>query len=137
MMLRLVGKALFLALAVGLVTACAGAPRSADPTATSASSAASATQPAASQSVPAATGTPATQSGARSEAGAPVACARLILPDELKVISGMQPAALQEETRPGSTTCLWSYTPKGASQEAHFEVRVAAAAVEAWNQARM
>jgi hypothetical protein len=83
-----------------------------------------------------ATAAPAIEESASATARGPIACDKLILPDEIKFIAGGQPAPLKEQVVPGASACEWKYTPQGASQESVFEVRLAAGAIDAWTAAR-
>lgn len=67
-----------------------------------------------------------------------VSCAQLVPPDELNLLVNQAAAMLTETKNPGSTTCLWLYTPKGASQASTFEVQVnfGKTAVQDWESAR-
>ena len=67
-----------------------------------------------------------------------VSCAQLVPPDELNLLVNQAAATLTETKNPGSTTCLWQYTPKGAVQASTFEVQVnfGKTAVQDWESAR-
>jgi hypothetical protein len=59
-----------------------------------------------------------------SNSNATVPCTQLIPSDELNNLLANQPATLAETAFPGGTSCLWKFTPSGATQESLFYVQV-------------
>lgn len=76
-------------------------------------------------------------SGSGTDPNAAVSCSQIVPPDELKNLLINLPPALTENSFPGGTSCVWSYTSaSGQSSTFSLQVDVSPNAVTTWESTR-